>query len=208
MRARRERVRLGRPRRRRARILGIDHRQRLVEHHDVHIVAHQPAPHRDFLLVVGAETGGAGVQHRLDFQHRRDLVHSGRDPRGFHTPILQWKRKVLPYGHRVVDHRELEHLRNIALVGRVIEGMEHLSSLPRGKGELGFYAEFEKDKRTPILSVRVAGDLQASSSEAVGRKYSFEYLSSCSLCEDRILTIKPKRVKPITIPVETTFAIT
>src|SRR3569833_3223147 len=30
--------------------------------------------------------------------------------------------------------------RNIALAGRVIEGMENLSSLPRGHGELGFYS--------------------------------------------------------------------
>ena len=28
--------------------------------------------------------------------------------------------------------------RNIALVGRVIEGIEHMSSLPRGTGALGF----------------------------------------------------------------------
>ena len=36
--------------------------------------------------------------------------------------------------------------------------MEHLSSLPRGKGPLGFYAEDEKDKRTPILSVRLGSE--------------------------------------------------
>lgn len=47
--------------------------------------------------------------------------------------------------------------RNIAVVGRVIEGMAHLSSLPRGSGELGFYTKDEK--KVPILSVRLASDL-------------------------------------------------
>ncbi len=86
--------------------------------------------------------------------------------------------------YTVIGHAPRHLDRNIALVGRVIEGMEHLSSLPRGKGELGFYAEFEKDKRTPILSVRVASDLApaapASSSAAVGQETRprFEYLST------------------------------
>ncbi len=74
--------------------------------------------------------------------------------------------------YTVIGHAPRHLDRNIALVGRVIEGMEHLSSLPRGKGELGFYAEFEKDKRTPILSVRVASDLPA------GEQPRFEYLST------------------------------
>ena len=42
--------------------------------------------------------------------------------------------------------------RNIAVVGRVIEGIEHLSTLPRGTAELGFYAT--ADERTPILTIR------------------------------------------------------
>lgn len=48
--------------------------------------------------------------------------------------------------------------RNIALVGRIIEGMENLSSLPRGHGELGFYADDEAGKRVPILSVRLGNE--------------------------------------------------
>lgn len=47
--------------------------------------------------------------------------------------------------------------RNIAVVGRVVEGMAHLSSLPRGSGELGFYTADEKT--VPILSVRLASEL-------------------------------------------------
>jgi peptidylprolyl isomerase len=47
--------------------------------------------------------------------------------------------------------------RNLAVVGRVVEGMQNLSALPRGHGPMGFYAH-SKD-RTPILDVRVAADL-------------------------------------------------
>jgi cyclophilin family peptidyl-prolyl cis-trans isomerase len=47
--------------------------------------------------------------------------------------------------------------RNLAVVGRVIEGMDRLSTLPRGHGPLGFYAH--PNHRTPILDIRVAADL-------------------------------------------------
>ncbi|MCA0909717.1 peptidylprolyl isomerase [Qipengyuania gaetbuli] len=74
--------------------------------------------------------------------------------------------------YTVIGHAPRHLDRNIALVGRIVEGMEHLSSLPRGTGALGFYATGEEAKRTPILSVRVASDLPA------GERPAFEYLST------------------------------
>ena len=47
--------------------------------------------------------------------------------------------------------------RNLTIVGRVIEGVELLSALPRGHGPLGFYTD--PKQRTPILDIRVAADL-------------------------------------------------
>lgn len=47
--------------------------------------------------------------------------------------------------------------RNIALVGRVVQGMELLAALPRGSGPLGFYEQ--PQQRVPILRVRLAADL-------------------------------------------------
>ena len=47
--------------------------------------------------------------------------------------------------------------RNIALVGRVVQGMELLSSLPRGTGELGFYEK--RQPRTTIRAAHIAADL-------------------------------------------------
>ena len=61
--------------------------------------------------------------------------------------------------YTVIGHAPRHLDRNIALVGRIIGGMEHLSSLPRGSGALGFYTAEEAEKRTPILSIRVASDL-------------------------------------------------
>jgi cyclophilin family peptidyl-prolyl cis-trans isomerase len=48
--------------------------------------------------------------------------------------------------------------RNITTVGRVLQGMELLSVLPRGTGPLGFYEKAEQ--RVTIKSVRLASDLK------------------------------------------------
>lgn len=53
------------------------------------------------------------------------------------------------------EPRQLD--RNIALVGRVVQGMELLASLPRGTGALGFYETPEQ--RLRITSVRLAADV-------------------------------------------------
>jgi peptidylprolyl isomerase len=47
--------------------------------------------------------------------------------------------------------------RNVALVGRVVAGMEQLATLRRGTGALGFYEKPEE--RTAIHSVRLAADV-------------------------------------------------
>ncbi len=59
--------------------------------------------------------------------------------------------------YTVIGHAPRHLDRNIALVGRVVEGMDHLSSLPRGTGALGFYESAEE--RVPIQSVHLASDL-------------------------------------------------
>ncbi|WP_241520766.1 peptidylprolyl isomerase [Steroidobacter cummioxidans] len=47
--------------------------------------------------------------------------------------------------------------RNITLVGRVLQGMDILSTMPRGKGVMGFYQKPEE--RTPITQIRLAADV-------------------------------------------------
>ncbi len=46
---------------------------------------------------------------------------------------------------------------NVTLAGRVVQGMEVLSTLPRGTGDLGFYEDSEQ--YVPIRSIRVGSDL-------------------------------------------------
>jgi peptidylprolyl isomerase len=58
----------------------------------------------------------------------------------------------------VVNGHAPRHLdRNTTLLGRVVLGMERLSTLPRGTGALGFYETPEE--WVPIVSMRVAADL-------------------------------------------------
>jgi peptidylprolyl isomerase len=47
--------------------------------------------------------------------------------------------------------------RNVTVVGRVVQGMDILSTMPRGKGAMGFYEKPEE--RTPITQVRFAADV-------------------------------------------------
>ncbi|MCP9222383.1 peptidylprolyl isomerase [Erythrobacter sp. LQ02-29] len=78
--------------------------------------------------------------------------------------------------------------RNLALVGRVVEGIEHLSSLPRGAGAGGFYAD--PARRTGIESIRVASDLPPS------ERPSFEYLSTESDSFARYVEARANRRDP------------
>ncbi|MFM2020582.1 MAG: hypothetical protein RJB02_290 [Pseudomonadota bacterium] len=70
--------------------------------------------------------------------------------------------------YTVIGHAPRHLDRNIALVGRVIEGIEHLSSLPRGTGALGFYEK--EEERVPILSVRLGNEIEGLP--------AYEYLST------------------------------
>ena len=62
--------------------------------------------------------------------------------------------------------------RNYALVGRVIDGMENLSALPRGTADMGVYAKNQVP--IPILAVRIAEDMPAA------ERPRFEYLRTGS----------------------------
>ncbi|MBY0574347.1 MAG: peptidylprolyl isomerase [Undibacterium sp.] len=57
----------------------------------------------------------------------------------------------------VTGHAPRQLDRNITVVGRVVQGMELLSSLPRGTGALGFYEKAEQ--RSAIKSIRMASEV-------------------------------------------------
>ncbi|HMK86676.1 MAG TPA: peptidylprolyl isomerase [Steroidobacteraceae bacterium] len=59
--------------------------------------------------------------------------------------------------YAVIGHAPRQLDRNVSLVGRVLKGMELLSSLPRGSGDMGFYLPPEPS--VPIVAMRIASDL-------------------------------------------------
>jgi peptidylprolyl isomerase len=99
--------------------------------------------------------------------------------------------------YAVIGHAPRQLDRNIAVVGRVIDGIEHLSTLPRGKGEAGVYDD--PALRVPIVSVRLGNEApefpSASSSEAIGqsRMPRFEYLATESESFARYVEVRANR---------------
>lgn len=66
----------------------------------------------------------------------------------------------------VVIGQAPRHLdRNVTLLGRVVQGMELLSALPRGPGPMGFYEKAEQ--RVPIKAIRVAADVPVAERSAL-----------------------------------------
>ncbi len=62
--------------------------------------------------------------------------------------------------YAVIGHAPRQLDRNVTVVGRVRQGIELLSSLPRGTAEMGFYGK--PAERTPITSVRLASELPSA----------------------------------------------
>lgn len=59
----------------------------------------------------------------------------------------------------VIGHAPRHLDRNVTLLGRVVRGMQHLSTLPRGTGALGFYES--AGERTAVESIRFGDTLPA-----------------------------------------------
>lgn len=74
--------------------------------------------------------------------------------------------------YAVIGHAPRHLDRNIAVVGRVISGIESLSSLPRGTEALGFYKERSQD--VPIAWIRLASEMTPAD------RPSFQYLDTGS----------------------------
>ncbi len=90
--------------------------------------------------------------------------------------------------YAVIGHAPRHLDRNIAVVGRVIDGMDHLSSLPRGTGDLGFYEK--PSERIQIVSVRLASDMP------VADRPHFAYLSSGGTAWPRYVAARRNRELP------------
>ena len=93
--------------------------------------------------------------------------------------------------YAVIGHAPRHLDRNIAVVGRVVSGIEHLSSLPRGTGALGFYEDAAE--RVAIRSIRVATELPAADQPR------FEFLSTESDSFARYADARQNRRDPFFI---------
>ena len=113
----------------------------------------EPLPDRDaYAPQVGFLDGFPAARdprsHTVWLAHCYGMVGAGRDdpPESDGTEL-----------YAVIGHAPRQLDRNVALVGRVLKGIELLSSLPRGSGEMGFYVPPEA--AVPIRSVRIAADV-------------------------------------------------
>ena len=79
--------------------------------------------------------------------------------------------------------RQLDRV--IAVVGRVIDGIDRLSTLPRGTEALGFYKD--KAQYVPIASIRIAGDMPAA------ERPSYEYMDTQSAAFASYLKVRANR---------------
>jgi cyclophilin family peptidyl-prolyl cis-trans isomerase len=61
--------------------------------------------------------------------------------------------------YAVIGHAPRHLDRNVTVVGRILQGAEFLSSLPRGHGPLGFYDKEKNEKTVPIKSLRLGTDV-------------------------------------------------
>jgi peptidylprolyl isomerase len=87
--------------------------------------------------------------------------------------------------YAVIGHAPRQLDRNIALVGRVIDGIDHLSSLPRGTDALGMYKD--KAQYVPIASIRLASDMPA------GEQPAYEYMDTGSESFASYLKVRANR---------------
>ena len=85
----------------------------------------------------------------------------------------------------VIGHSPRQLDRNIAVVGRVIAGMELLSQLPRGSGDLGFYDPPEQ--RVPIQQVRLASEVAAQD------RVPYEVLRTDSVAFTELIELRRNR---------------
>jgi peptidylprolyl isomerase len=87
--------------------------------------------------------------------------------------------------YAVIGHAPRQLDRNIALVGRVIDGIDRLSSLPRGTEALGMYKD--KAEYVPIAAIRLASEMPAA------ERPTYEYMDTGSESFASYLKVRANR---------------
>ena len=137
-------------------------------------------PYRDsYAPVVGHAAGWPVALHgtRANLTHCYATVGVGRDLSP-DTGTGGELYAIISGAPRALD-------RNIAIVGRVISGIEALTSLPRGTEALGFYKDRSSD--VPITATRLASDISAADRPA------FEVMDTASAVFARLVRLRANR---------------
>lgn len=87
--------------------------------------------------------------------------------------------------YAVIGHSPRHLDRNIAVVGRVVEGIEHMSALPRGTEALGFYEE--ESQHVPLARVALASQLPEA------ERPSFQFMDTASAAFDSYVRARANR---------------
>jgi len=116
-----------------------------------------PLPDGDVYAPEVGMSGGFPVARdpkskRMWLVHTYGMVGAGRD-----VPADSGGGTEL---YVVIGHAPRHLDRNVTLLGRVVQGMELLSTFPRGSAPMGFYDKPEQ--RVAIKSMRVAADVPAA----------------------------------------------
>ncbi len=88
----------------------------------------------------------------------------------------------------VIGHSPRHLDLNVAVVGRVLDGIQHLSSLPRGDGAMGFHTRAEQ--RIPIRQIRRLADVPEAERPAL------EVLRSDSASFRKLIEARRQRREP------------
>ncbi len=117
---------------------------------------------------------------RMWLAHCYGMVGVGRDE-GADTGSGEELYVVIGHAPRHLD-------RNVTLIGRVLSGMEHLSALPRGHAEMGFYEPGEA--RPSIIAMRLAADLPPA------ERVPVEILNTAAPEYERLIEARRRREDP------------
>ena len=139
-----------------------------------------PFPYRDAYAPAAGFAGGwpVGIRGaRANLTHCYGTVGVGRDLAP-DTGTSGELYAIISGAPRALD-------RNIAIVGRVISGIEAMSSLPRGPAPMGFYKDRASD--TPIATTHLASDITAAD------RPSFEVMDTASPTFARLVRLRANR---------------
>lgn len=91
--------------------------------------------------------------------------------------------------YAVIGHSPRHLDRNVAIVGKILQGAEFLSSLPRGHGNMGFYDKEKGEKPIPIKSIRLGTEVPEK------ERVNLEVLRTDTALFDQLIQAKRNRAE-------------